>query len=82
MKQRSDIVSATEIAAWAWCPEAWRLRALGNEPENHAALRRGEVRHARKSAFERWSRVLIALGWWLVVAAALMAAVAFALGKL
>lgn len=76
-----DIVTASEVADWAWCPEAWRLQALGNKPVNYTALRRGEVHHARKSAFESWSRAVIALGWWLVVAAVLIAAVAFALGK-
>jgi CRISPR-associated exonuclease Cas4 len=34
----SDVVSASEIASWAWCPESWRLTSLGAELENRAAL--------------------------------------------
>jgi len=33
-RKSSEVVSASEIASWAWCPESWRLQALGNEPEN------------------------------------------------
>lgn len=36
-----ELVSASEIASWAWCPESWRLDALGAEPGNRDALRRG-----------------------------------------
>ena len=25
-----EIVTASEIAAWAWYPESWRLQALGS----------------------------------------------------
>jgi hypothetical protein len=42
MKQLRDpeIVSASEIASWVWCPEAWRLGAeLGLRP-NMAGTRR------------------------------------------
>src|SRR4051812_11625191 len=36
MNQRDrEVVSASEIAAYAWCPESWRLESgLGVEPEN------------------------------------------------
>ena len=43
MKQLDDdVVSASEIAQWAWCPESWRLDSLGFEPGNRAALEKGE----------------------------------------
>jgi hypothetical protein len=61
-----DLVSASEIAAWAWCPESWRLKSLGHEPENQAALRRGEAHHAEKAAFEERSRSAVSLGRWLI----------------
>ena len=38
MKRTEDVVSASEIASWAWCPESWRLNSLGQEPENRAAI--------------------------------------------
>lgn len=73
MKRRDDVVSASEIAAWAWCPESWRLDALGAEPSNRAAIARGETHHASKAAFEERSRSAISVGWWLLAAAVLMA---------
>src|SRR5262249_27914316 len=76
MKRNDDVVSASEIAAWAWCPESWRLSALGAEPENRAALKRGEKFHARTAAFESRSRSAISLGAWLV-AVALVSLVVF-----
>ncbi len=79
MKRSDDIVSASEIAAWAWCPESWRLNSLGKTPKNQADLKRGEKHHAKKAAFEERSRSAISLGWWLLAAALLLAALAFVL---
>ncbi len=74
-----EIVSASEIASWAWCPESWRLSSLGHEPANRAALERGANHHARESAFEVRSRSAISLGGSLLVASLLLAALAFVL---
>lgn len=71
-----EIVSASEIARWAWCPESWRLDAVGHEPENRAALNRGEKLHARNAAFEARSRSAIAVGWRLLATAVVLVAVA------
>jgi hypothetical protein len=79
MKRTDDVVSASEIAAWAWCPESWRLENLGFEPENQAALKRGEKRHALTALFERWSRSAISLGLWLLALAVLLAVLALVL---
>src|SRR4051812_33777471 len=80
MRERDpEIVSASEIASWAWCPESWRLAALGHKPGNQAALKRGEKRHTRTALFERWSVLAIKIGIWLVVVASLLAALAFVL---
>jgi hypothetical protein len=76
MNRNDDVVSASEIASWAWCPESWRLDSLGHEPENKAALRRGEEFHARTALFEEHSRWATSLGWWLLAAAVLLAALA------
>jgi hypothetical protein len=72
MKRRDDVVAASEIAAWAWCPESWRLDSLGAEPANRAEMVRGETHHATKAAFEERSRSAISVGWCLLVVAALV----------
>jgi hypothetical protein len=46
-KRPTDVVSASEIAAWEWCPEACRLAALGIQPLNKEELASGERFHAR-----------------------------------
>jgi Flp pilus assembly protein TadB len=79
MKRNDDVVAASELAAYAWCPESWRLDTLGAEPENRAALQRGERRHARTALFERLSAVAIRVGVWLLVLGLLLAALAFVL---
>jgi hypothetical protein len=72
MKRRPDIVSASEIGSWVYCPEAWRLQALGAEPENWDALEAGERRHAETAAFEVQSGAALTLGRWLIAAAVLL----------
>lgn len=64
-----DLVTASEIASWAWCPESWRLASFGAEPSNRADLARGEARHARKAVFEARSRAALLLGRRLLAAA-------------
>ena len=69
-----DIVTASEIASWAWCPESWRLNATGEKPVNQAALAKGEATHAKTAVFEERSRSALSFGWWLIlVALALLA---------
>lgn len=76
MKQKaSDVVSASEIAAWAWCPESWRLDALGAEPSNQAALARGRAFHSWTTFVEVWSRRAAWAGVLLVAAAVLVVGV-------
>ena len=79
MSRTDDVVTASEIASWAWCPESWRLESLVAEPSNRAALARGGTHHARKATFEGLSRLAICLGWWLLVAALLLVVLAFIL---
>lgn len=71
-RRRDDVVSAAEIAAWARCPESRRLRSLGHESQDRAALERGEAVHARTAAFEPRSRSAMSLGRRLLVGAALL----------
>ena len=83
MKRKStpnrDIVSASEIGSWAFCPEAWRLDTLGQEPENRSSLDLGEASHAKKATVERLSRQALTLGWWLFVVALVLAGMAIIL---
>ena len=81
MNRNDDVVSASEIASWAWCPEAWRLQALGAEPRNRAALKRGGRIHWLTALFERGSAVAIRLGWWLLGLALVLALLAIAIGR-
>ena len=81
MKQEEEFVSASEIASWAWCPESWRLDALGAEPGDRDALRRGARHHASTARAECRTSVVIRLGAWLVLAALVLAAAAFLLAR-
>jgi hypothetical protein len=78
--KRDDVVSASEIGSWVFCPEAWRLQALGHESGNVAALEAGERRHEETAAFEVQSGAALTLGRWLIAAVVLLlAALAFLL---
>ena len=71
--KRSEMVTATEIASWVYCPEQWRLEyGLGLEPENRAALAAGTRHHARKAVAERIAGGSITLGRFLAVLAAVV----------
>jgi hypothetical protein len=78
---RSDVVSASEIASFVYCPEQWRLQcALGNEPENLESLARGKSFHRGTARFDIWSRRLARLGALLFLLSLLAAVVALRLG--
>jgi hypothetical protein len=65
-----DLVTATEIAAFVYCPEAWRLEhGMGLEPENREAWAAGDRHHARKAVVERIAGGSITLGRFLAVLA-------------
>lgn len=43
-----DLISASEITSWVYCPESWRLEyGLGLEPGNQRSLAAGNQHHAR-----------------------------------
>ena len=68
-----DLISATEIASFVYCPESWRLEyGLGLEPENRAALEAGTRHHERKAAVERVAGGSIAIGRILAAVALLV----------
>ena len=73
----STVVTASEIAAWAWCPESWRRDWLEIVRDDEGNIRHGEAFHERRVAFEKRSRSAISLGWWLIALAVLIALLAF-----
>ena len=79
--RKPRLVSASEIASWAWCPESWRLECgLGEKPANQKALRRGGRFHDLTAVFERFSRAVLRLGVWLLLLATLLLVVLVLLG--
>ncbi len=77
--RRQDLVSASEIASWEWCPESWRLDAIGAEPTNRADRLRGKKHHAFTTWVVVWSRRLKWVGLSLIAAALIALAIYFAL---
>jgi hypothetical protein len=64
------LVSAAEIACFAYCPEQWRLQyGLELLPANRAALDAGTRHHERKAAAEHVAGGSIGIGRALIVAA-------------
>jgi hypothetical protein len=71
-KQQRDaeLVTATEIACWVYCPEQWRLQyGLGLKPGNKASLDAGKRHHWLKAIAERFAATFIGIGSVLVVIA-------------
>ena len=69
-KRSDDLITASEIACFAYCPEQWRLQyGLGLPAENQAALDAGTRHHGRKAAAERIAGLAIVLGRLILVAA-------------
>ena len=68
----SEVVSASEVASWVYCPEQWRLHRLGHKSENVASIDRGERFHESTAAVERSFRSVLRLAGILIVVAALL----------
>jgi hypothetical protein len=67
-----DLISAAEIACYAYCNEQWRLEyALGLESANRAARDAGTRHHAEKATAERIAGGSITLGRILLLLAVL-----------
>jgi hypothetical protein len=73
LQRPDELITAAEIACWAYCPEQWRLQyGLGLEPENRQALAAGDRHHAGKAVAERIAGGSISLGRFLAALAALV----------
>ena len=67
------LITASELACFAYCPEQWRLEyGLELLPANWADLDAGTRHHARNTVAERIAGGLIELGRALMVVAALV----------
>ena len=66
-----DTVTASEIANWVDCPEAWTLDALGLPSANQQERTAGTRHHAEKATAERTAGGAIAFGFGLIAMAAL-----------
>lgn len=64
-----ETVTASEIAKWVYCPEAWRLDALGMRSANQQARDAGTEHHVEKAAAERTAGGAIAFGFGLIAMA-------------
>jgi hypothetical protein len=72
-QQSSDLITAQEIACWAYCPEQWRLQyGQGLPAANRAELNAGTRHHEQEEVVERVAGVSIALGRILAVLAVLV----------
>ena len=71
-QRRDELITASEIASFAYCPEAWRLEyGLGLPAQNQAARDAGTRHHSVKAASERIAGWSIRIGQLLVLAALL-----------
>lgn len=76
-RKSDDLITAEEMACFAYCPEQWRLQyGLGLKPSNRAGLAAGTRHHDRKAVAERIASGWIGLGKALIVAAVLVLLVA------
>jgi hypothetical protein len=67
------LVTASEIAAFVYCAEQWRLEhGLGLEAGNRAELDAGTQHHEQKAVAEQIAGGSIAMGRFLTIVAALV----------
>jgi hypothetical protein len=72
-KRPEDLITASEVAAFAFCCEQWRLEhGLGLPAGNEAARQAGRRHHGRKALAEWLAGGSIALGRFLVIVAGLV----------
>jgi hypothetical protein len=62
-----ETVTASDIANWVFCPEAWRLSATGAPSVNQTTHDSGTAHRTEKATAEMVAGRSIALGWWLSI---------------
>ncbi len=72
MKENHKWISASEVASFAFCPEAWRLdHGLELTPGNQPALEMGVSEHHKWQEVEQQSSSLVRIAMWFLAAAVL-----------
>jgi hypothetical protein len=72
-RRTENVITATEIASFCYCPEQWRLEyGRGLPAENQEAKGAGTRHHARKAAAEQMAGWAIRLGQAIILAALLV----------
>jgi hypothetical protein len=70
---KDDLITAAELACFAYCPEQWRLEyGLELPPANRAVLDAGTRHHERKAVAKRIAGGSITLGRFLAALAAVV----------
>lgn len=81
MEKPLETVTASEIADYAFCPEAWRLAQIGTPSTNQPQRSAGAAHHEEKAAAEVTAGQSIAIGRVLIIVALLALAVLWALSR-
>jgi hypothetical protein len=69
-RRPEDLITATGVASFVYCPEQWRLEyGVGLPAENLSALDHGTRDHARKALVERLASWSIRLGLVIAIVA-------------
>ncbi len=76
-KRNPNMVSASDIGSWDWCPESVRLKSIGKRPGNEEVLRQGEEFHSRTARFDARTHGAKTVLVWFLIAGALMLALSF-----
>ncbi len=72
MKENQKWISASEVASFAYCLEAWRLEhGLVLTPGNQPALAKGVAQHQEWQQVEQRSGSLVRVAMWVFAAAVL-----------
>lgn len=77
-KSPDDLITASEVAAFAYCAEQWRLEhGLALPAGNDAARQAGKRHHGWKATAERRAGRWIAIARYLVIVAGLVLVLLF-----
>ena len=79
--QPPETVTASEIAEFVFCPEAWRLAQIGAPSANQPVRQAGTAYHGKQATAERIAGGAIALGRILIAVALLALAVLWAMSR-
>jgi hypothetical protein len=72
-QRETDLITATELASFAYCPEQWRLQyGQGLLPANGAVMHAGTRHHEQTAVAEQIAGGSIELGRFVAVLAAVV----------